>query len=114
MSSYLKRLHGRCEAPGLEWAILRRLPKALLVGSLVPAGLSVLARLWPAAEGVDRGKAVLDADIFSFATLVTFWAAVLTIAIGCVVVAIMKGPAYVADAYPVAHASRPEIDVDKE
>lgn len=111
MNRYLKRLHDRCEPPGLEWAILRRLPMALLAGTLIPASLSVLVRLLPPAEGSDPAKAVLNVDIFSIATAITFWAAVLTVAIGCVVVAIMKGPAYVADAYPVAHANRPQTKV---
>jgi hypothetical protein len=35
---------------------------------------------------------------------------VVTVAIGCVVVWVMKGPAYVADAYPVSHANRPAAD----
>lgn len=108
MSRYLKRLHDRCEPPGLEWAILRRLPMALLLGTLIPAGLSVLVRLLPPAEDTDPAKAVLSVDIFSFAAAITIWTAVFTVAIGCVVVAIMKGPAYVADAYPVAHANRPQ------
>lgn len=114
MNKYLKRLHERCEPPGLEWDILRRLPMALLIGTLIPAGLSALVRLLPPAEGVDPAKAVLTVDIFSFATAITFWTAVFTIAIGCIVVAIMKGPAYVADAYPVAHASRPQSDFEKD
>lgn len=114
MNRYLKRLHDRCEPPGLEWAILRRLPLALLLGALIPAGLSALVRLLPPAEGVDPAKAVLTVDIFAFATLITFLTAVLTVAIGCVVVAIMKGPAYVADAYPVAHASRPRSDLENK
>ncbi len=29
------------------------------------------------------------------------WTLVLTLAIGCVIVMLMKGPAYVADAYPM-------------
>lgn len=108
MSKYFKRLHERCEPPGLEWAILRRLPKVLLIGTVIPLSLSALVRVLPTADGVDRGKAVLGIDIFSFATALTFWIAVLTIAIGCVVVAVMKGPGYVADAYPVAHANNPQ------
>ncbi|MGB5625572.1 MAG: hypothetical protein WBM61_07575 [Woeseiaceae bacterium] len=114
MNRYLKRLHDRCEPPGLEWAILRRLPMALLIGTLIPAGLSALVRLLPPAESVDPAKAVLTVDIFSVATAITFWTAVLTVAIGCIVVAIMKGPAYVADAYPVAHAGRPQGELEKD
>ena len=37
------------------------------------------------------------------------WAAVLTIAIGCVIVWLMKGPAYVADGYEVSHSDKPKI-----
>ncbi len=104
---YFKRLHDGCEPPGLERAILRRLPRALIVGTLIPVSLSGLVRIMPRPAGADAAKAILDVDIFAFASALTFWAAVLTVAIGCVVVAIMKGPAYVADAYPVAHANRP-------
>lgn len=110
MNQYFKRLHDRCEPPGLEWTILRLLPKALLIGTVIPASLSVLVRFLPPANDADPAKAILNVDIFSFAAVLTFWVAVLTVAIGCVVVAIMKGPAYVADAYPVAHASHPQGD----
>jgi uncharacterized membrane protein len=114
VNKYFKRLHNRCEPPGLEWAILRMLPKVLLIGTLIPVSLSVLVRVLPKANSADPAKAVLNVDIFSFAAGLTFWFAVLTVAIGCVVVAIMKGPAYVADAYPVAHASRPQGDTARE
>ena len=108
VNRFFKRLHDRCEPPGLERRILRQLPKALLIGTLIPIGLSVIVRVLPPAENVDPDKAILNVDIFSFATVLTFWTAVFTVAIGCVVVIIMKGPGYVADAYPVAHASQPQ------
>ena len=68
----------------------------------------------PPAEGVDPAKAVLSVDIFAIATAFVSWTAVLTVAIGCVVVAIMKGPAYVADPYPVSHSNRPRRHPDSE
>ena len=114
MMKYFKRLHDRCEPPGLERVILRRLPAALLIGTLIPVGLSLLVRLLPSAQGVNPDKAVLSVDIFAFATAITFGIAVLTIAIGCVVVIIMKGPGYVADAYPVAHANTPRQQADSD
>lgn len=109
-----RRLHDGCEPPGLERAILRRLPMAFLIGTLIPASLSLLVRILPPATSVDPDKAVLNVDIFSFAAVITFWVAILTVAIGCVVVVIMKGPAYVADPYPVAHANRPQQETDSE
>ena len=42
---YFKRLHDRCEPPGIELAILKKLPKALIFGTLIPLGLSVIVRL---------------------------------------------------------------------
>jgi hypothetical protein len=35
------------------------------------------------------------------------WALLLTVAIGCVIVMLMKGPAFVADGYAVQHTDRP-------
>ena len=105
-----KRLHNRVERPGLELLILRKLPRITLLGTLLPAALSVLVRVLPPQPGVDVAKHIRSVDIFAIATTVTFWTAVLTVAIGCVVVHVMKGPAYVADAYPVEHADRPDTE----
>ena len=102
-----KRLHNRCEPPGLEVTILRQLPKALLAGTLLPACVSLLIRLLPAPTGIDVSKRIMTVDIFAVATAVTLWTAVLTVAIGCVVVYVLKGPAYVADAYPIDDSPHP-------
>jgi hypothetical protein len=101
------KLHGRRVPPGLEWQILRRLPYITLVGSLIPVALAVLVRVLPTEPGVDVDKHIKTVDIFAIATAITFFTAVLTIAIGCIVVYLMKGPAYVADAYPLQHSDRP-------
>ena len=101
------KLHGRRVPPGLEWQILRKLPKITLAGSLIPVALAVLVRVLPSEPGVDVAKHIKTVDIFAIATAITFLTAVLTVAIACIVVYIMKGPAYVADAYPLQHADRP-------
>ena len=102
-----RKLHGRRTPHGLEIQILRRLPAIAIVGSLLPAALSVLVRIMPSEPGVDRIKHIRSVDIFAISTEITFLTAVFTVAIGCFVVYVMKGPAYVADAYPVEHADRP-------
>ena len=101
------KLHGRRVPPGLEWRILRKLPHITLAGSLIPVALAVLVRLLPSQPGIDTLKHIKTVDIFAIATAITFLTAVLTIAIGCIVVYIMKGPAYVADAYPLQHSDHP-------
>ena len=40
-------------------------------------------------------------------TTVTAWTAAFTVAIGCLIVMVMKGPAYVADKYPLSDADEP-------
>jgi len=39
--------------------------------------------------------------------MILFWTALFTVAIGAFVVMVMKGPAYVADAYPLSDSDRP-------
>ncbi|MDH3531517.1 MAG: hypothetical protein OEO82_01230 [Gammaproteobacteria bacterium] len=104
---FFNRLHNRCAPAGLELVILKKLPLVLLIGTLLPVALSVLVRIWPVAGG-DVAKHVASVDIFAIAATITFLTGVFTVAIGCVVVFIMKGPAYVADPYPLEHADRPE------
>jgi hypothetical protein len=101
------QLHGRRVAPGRELQILKKLPGITLLGGTCIVALSVLVRLLPPEPGVDAAKYIQTVDIFAIAAGVTFLTAVLTAAIGCVVVHVMKGPAYVADAYPVEHADEP-------
>ena len=114
MSRFFKKLHGRRTPPGLEREILQRLPRATVIGSLLTLALSFLVRILPSPEmGAAAAKRILSVDIFVFATLLTFWTAVFTVLIGCVVVYIMKGPAYVADAYPVEDASHPALPDDR-
>ena len=86
---YLNRLHGRRVPPGLEWEILKKLPHITLAGLLIPVVLAVLVRVLPVQEGIDVAKHVKTVDIFAIATAITFLTAVLTVAIGCIVVYIM-------------------------
>ena len=105
---FLKKVYGRVEPPGMEMKILKLLPKVALVGTAVPALLAVLARLViNDGAAAEIAKQVRSVDIFCIASLITVWTAILTVAIGCVVVCIMKGPAYAADSYDVSHSDRP-------
>lgn len=108
MSDVPGQLHGRKTPPGLELTILRRLPWMFAAVTLIPVILSVTARVLPSADpAVEFAKRVSTVDIFVIATVVTLWTALITIGIGCVVVYLMKGPAYVADAYWLDVRDRP-------
>jgi hypothetical protein len=100
--NWLNRLTGfQRTPPGLEWAIWRRLPAILALGTLVPLGIA--GAFWWAAPGQpsaaeERELLLLTYRLAGF--LLLHWTLVLTVAIGCVIVWLMKGPAFVADAYP--------------
>jgi hypothetical protein len=106
--NWLTKIHGRKTPPGLEVQILRKLPRVTLLGTLTILALPVFVRFWPVQPGVDAAKHIKSVDIFAIATEIALITAVFTVTIGCVVVHIMKGPAYVADGLPVSHADRPK------
>jgi uncharacterized BrkB/YihY/UPF0761 family membrane protein len=98
----LKRLPGfRRSPPGLEWALCKRLPAILLLGTVVPIGLALM--FWWAAPGQPSAAEERDLLLLTYRLIglvVLHWTLVFTVAIGCVIVLVMKGPAFVADAYP--------------
>lgn len=107
--SWLQKLpDSRRSPPGLERAIMRRLPGALAAGTLIPLFSFAFAWLYPdPAAGETPEKYLTTVGIAALAVVITAWTAVFTVAIGCVVVMLMKGPAYVADRYHLPDAEEP-------
>ena len=105
----LRKLPGYQREPhGIEWALVKKLPYALLVGTAIPAITALGMRLIEyEGDAKEFAKFIKTVDIVLIAAVVTACTAVLTIAIGCFVVIVMKGPAYVADAYHLHDAERP-------
>ena len=101
--NWLKRMPGhRPVAPGLEWALWRKLPLVLVAGTALVAAVVLGVHAFVDAEGQPAiERQLLLFDYFAIGALALHWTAVLTVAIGCAVVLIMKGPAYEADPYPV-------------
>lgn len=88
-------------APGLEWTIWKKLPAVLAIGTALPL---LLALFWW-VSGDSTPTPAEDRDFWLViyrlvGVVLLHWTLVATVAIGCVVVMVMKGPAYVADAYP--------------
>jgi hypothetical protein len=107
---WLTKLHGRRTPPGREVQILRKLPLITFVGTLLVLALPVIVRFWPEEDAYDRARHIRSVDIFAIASEITLLVAAITVAIGCVIVHIMKGPAYVADSFEVQHSDRPKTD----
>ncbi|MEN9905265.1 MAG: hypothetical protein RLZZ555_1830 [Pseudomonadota bacterium] len=113
MSRWFNKLPGFRKTPaGLERVILRELPRATLLGTGALLLPSLLVRLleWqaPALESAG-GLAMLDVYVISLVVL--HWTVMLTVGIGAFIVMVMKGPAYVADPYPLQESElRPPGD----
>ena len=107
--NWLQKLPGFQRTPhGLEWALWRKLPHILAAGTALPLLGALAVRLW-AAEPLTAAteRLITLADYFAVALVALHWTLVLTVAIGCVIVMLMKGPAYVADGYEVSHSDQP-------
>ena len=110
-----RKVNNHRAAPGLEWRILKKMPVMMLGATLVPLLMSGLARVLPLdLAQASSAKQILSIDIFSIAIAITAWTALFTVAIGCVVVWIMKGPRYEADSYRMNESERPRRDDECE
>jgi len=85
---------------------MAKLPLFLAAGTAIPLFCYLIANLFPPPD-ITAEKYVTGVGIAAVATALTAWTAAFTTAIGCLVVMIMKGPAYVADSYPLSDAEEP-------
>ena len=104
------RLSGFVQTPaGRERDVLRCLPRVLVFGTLLLALPSLVARIFlGAGDAVGASTHVQMVDILALSIVVLHWTVVFTVVIAAFIVMVMKGPAYVADAYPVEDSETPD------
>lgn len=110
MNFFFTKLPGFTQSPpGLERTVLRHLPRILMVGTLILFVPSLLARLYP-WDGSETLVAlrIANIDIYMISAVFLHLSIVVTVAIAAFIVMVMKGPAYVADAYPLEDADSPD------
>ncbi len=107
---WLKKLPGYQRTPyGFEWRVLRLMPTVLLAGTLLPALMALAGRIFISAHNAaELGRNIQLFDYMMIGLVIFIWTLVLTITIGCVIVWLMKGPAYVADGFEVSHSDQPK------
>lgn len=95
--------------PGQERKILRVLPKILVLGTLILGIPSLVSRIF-ISNGTDLeiARQIMTVDIYSISLIVLHWTVVFTVALGAFIVMVMKGPAYVADPYPLEDSEEPD------
>ena len=95
--------------PGIEQAILRRLPELLLLGLAAIGAPSLLIRMLPYSGSVHEWQSAITMfDIVAIACGVFYITMLLTLGLGAFIVKLMKGPAYVADAYSLIDSDQPK------
>lgn len=84
------------------------MPTVWLAGTLLPGLMSLAARwLISAGNAAELARNIQLFDYIMIGLVVFIWTLVLTVTIGCIIVWLMKGPAYVADGYEVSHSDTP-------
>jgi len=107
--NWLRKLPGYQRTPaGFEWRLLRMMPTVWLAGTLLPAMMALAARwLLVADNEAALARTIQMFDYMMIGLVIFVWTLALTVTIGCVIVWIMKGPAYVADGFEVSHSDTP-------
>lgn len=94
--------------PGCERTVLRALPCTFALGLGVLMLPSLLLRFgsWQ-MHPIQLDELISKADIYAAGAMLCYCSLTVAITIGAIIVMVMKGPAYVADAYPLPDAERP-------
>jgi cytochrome b561 len=94
--------------PGVERTVLRTLPTALWSGTLLLCLPSLGIHAWAWLTGsADIFQPLTMIDIYSVSAIILHWTVLFTVAIAAFIVMVMKGPAFVADAYPLDDRDMP-------
>ena len=108
MNWFKKLTHTQRAASGLEWTLWRKLPLIALVGTVLPLlCLALVLALADPQPGAAEARWLQMLTYVVGGVVVFHWSMVATIAIGCVIVMVMKGPGYVADGYKLSHSDQP-------
>ena len=112
---WLKKLPGSVRsASGLEWTLWRKLPLIFLVGTALPLLVLLVVHLLKEDGSTQQLHSLQIFDYMVVGVVVFHWTAVATLALGCLLVMVMKGPGYVADGFEVSHSDRPRAEVETE
>jgi hypothetical protein len=94
--------------PGLERVVLARMPMIFAGGVGLLTAPSMLLRLGDWGMHPFRLDEIISkTDIYAAAGLLLYCNLAIATTLGAIIVWLMKGPAYVADAYPLNDATEP-------
>lgn len=108
MTGWFNKLPGFQKTPaGLERVVLRKLPRFTWVGTAVLLLPALLMRLLEWLEPPLQSTGGLSmVDVYVISLVVLHWTVMFTAGIAAFIVMVMKGPAYVADPYPLQESEQ--------
>ena len=107
----MTKLHSQRQPAGLARVVLKKIPQVLLAGFFIPLFMAIFARLFPiSGTPAEIAKYQISVDILSISLAFMTFTAAFTVTIGCIIIVLMKGPAYVADAYELEDSDQPNAD----
>lgn len=90
--------------------LFKKLPLLIVIGFLVLTALWFTVLYWPWEGSSEAVAAMVGRLEFALIGAAIFHVTIMvTLAIGCIVVLIMKGPRYSADSYPVEDSEHPRV-----
>ena len=93
---------------GFEWMLWKRLPLITWTGTFLPlAILALVYLLHGESPEPSTARWLLMMAYIAVGVILFHWSMVITLAVGCLIVMAMKGPAYVADGYLLPHSDQP-------
>jgi hypothetical protein len=93
---HLKKLPGFIRSPsGFEWILFKKIPVIFIIGTAIPSITMLSIYFNNSTLNPEQQKIIYQCLGFLF----SYWFFVGVTAFGCVLVMLMKGPAYVADPY---------------
>lgn len=96
MSKWFNKLSGFTQSPsGFEWQLFKKLPILFVLGTLAASLPMLYVYFFDQPLDAEKQKTIF----LSLGLIFSYWFMIGTVAIGCAVIIIMKGPAYVADPY---------------
>jgi protein-S-isoprenylcysteine O-methyltransferase Ste14 len=96
--------------PGLETRLLRAWPWALAGGTVLPLLVAwMLAWGYPDIPSGEEHKRLLQSWFALAGAVVFYWTMAFTVAAGCWIVRVMKGPVRERDGYPLPKPDRFEV-----
>lgn len=100
--------------PGKERKVMRALPTIFLLGTLLLAAPSLFARVFPwSGTEAEIATLITSFDIYVISLVILHWTVVCTVGIAAFIIMVMKGPAYVADAYPLNESDKPDAPLPR-